>query len=181
MAIRLTPARYMFMLCSWRCAGPLALKRQGMDTLSPAERSERMARVRSRDSRPERRVRSILHQSGYRFRLHGGDLVGRPDIVFRRRRAVIFVHGCFWHRHDDPTCRLARSPKSRQDFWQAKFAANQKRDAVVLQSLRQDGWRVLTLWECELGERNQQDLRRRLQDFLGPPCHQLNSSPAPGD
>lgn len=152
-----------------------------MDTLSPAERSERMSRVRSCNSAPERRVRSVLHRLGYRFRLHASDVVGRPDIVFRRRRAVIFVHGCFWHRHTSPTCRLARWPKSRQEFWRAKFEANLKRDAVVLQSLRQDGWRVLTLWECELGERNMKTLEHQLHEFLGAPSHRLNFSPARAD
>lgn len=118
-----------------------------MDTLTPQQRSERMSRVRSKDTRPERKVRSLLHALGYRFRLHVR-LPGRPDIVMPRHRAVIFVHGCFWHRH--PGCPNTRTPKSRVSFWTQKFEGNVQRDALVRQQLSDAGWRAMVVWECEL-------------------------------
>lgn len=121
-----------------------------MDTLTPAQRSERMSRVRSRDTKPEMAVRRIVHGLGYRFRLHRKDLPGKPDIVLPRHRAVIFVHGCFWHRHHDPDCALARMPKSRLEFWEPKLEANRLRDVRNKEALEALGWRVLTVWECEV-------------------------------
>ena len=109
-----------------------------------------MSRVRSKGSGAERRVRSLAHRLGYRFRLHTPNLPGKPDLVFPSRRKVIFVHGCFWHRHPDPNCRLARLPKSRQDFWTPKLEGNRLRDERKLAELEALGWRALTLWECEL-------------------------------
>ncbi len=120
------------------------------DTLTKSERSDRMRRVRSRDTKPELRVRRLLHAMGYRFRLQRRDLPGTPDIVLPRYRVAIFVHGCFWHRHPDPRCRLARLPKSRLDFWIPKLEANRTRDVRNAEALRDLGWQVLTLWECEL-------------------------------
>ncbi len=102
-----------------------------MDTLTPGERSERMARVRGKDTGPEMRVRRLIHGMGYRYRLHRGGLPGRPDLVFASRRAVVFVHGCFWHQHPDPECRLARMPKSRQAIWWEKLRAKRERDERV--------------------------------------------------
>jgi DNA mismatch endonuclease (patch repair protein) len=136
-----------------------------MDTLTAQERSTRMARVKGKDTTPELLARRLVHGLGYRFRLHGADLPGRPDMVFRRRRAVIFVHGCFWHRHPDPTCRLARLPKSRLDFWEPKLSRNRARDLDVEQRLNESGWRVLILWECELRDRSM--VASRVRDFLG--------------
>jgi DNA mismatch endonuclease (patch repair protein) len=136
-----------------------------MDTLTPEERSERMGRVRNRDTKPELKVRRLLHRMGYRYRLHARDIPGRPDVVFRKRRKAIFVHGCFWHRHPDPACPLARTPKSRHEFWEAKFAANVARDARVADELSHRGWGVFTVWECQL--RDTGDLERRLREFLG--------------
>jgi len=136
-----------------------------MDTLTPHERSTRMARVKGKDTRPELVVRRLVHALGYRYRLHGADLPGRPDMVFRRRRAVIFIHGCFWHRHPDPSCRLARLPKSRLDFWEPKLSRNRARDLDVEQRLNESGWRVLILWECEL--RDLAMVASRVRDFLG--------------
>lgn len=137
------------------------------DTLSPEARSERMSRIRNKDTRPERLVRSMIHRLGYRYRLHGKDLPGRPDLVFPSRRKVIFVHGCFFHRHPDPHCRLARLPKSRLDFWLPKLSANRERDVRNEAALIGDDWQVLVVWECELSHR--QGLVTRISRFLGPP------------
>lgn len=134
------------------------------DTLTITQRSERMSRVGAKDTQPEWRVRSLLHAMGYRYRLHARDLPGRPDIVFRKRRKVIFVHGCFWHRHDDPACRLARLPKSRVDFWEAKLTGNAERDKRVVKVLESSGWQVLIVWECEL--RDSEHIENKLRHFL---------------
>jgi DNA mismatch endonuclease (patch repair protein) len=107
-----------------------------------------MARVRSKNSRPEMFVRKLVFSLGYRYRLHARDLPGHPDLVFRKLRKVIFVHGCFWHRHAD--CVLARLPKSRLDFWMSKLEGNKKRDENSNRALRREGWKVLTIWECQL-------------------------------
>lgn len=106
-----------------------------------------MARIRGRDTRPELVVRRALHRLGHRFRLHRRDLPGAPDLVFPARRLAVFVHGCFWHRH--PGCRLTTTPATRADFWAAKFAANQARDARASDALRARGWDVHVIWECE--------------------------------
>lgn len=116
------------------------------------ERSARMRLIRGRDTKPEWIVRRALHAAGLRYRLHAKDLPGRPDIVFRKQRVVIMVHGCFWHQHPDPECRLARMPKSRQEFWRPKLTGNRARDEAVKARLEADGWRVFELWECQLGE-----------------------------
>lgn len=131
------------------------------DTLTKEQRSERMGRVRGRDTRPEWIVRRLVHGLGYRYRLHARDLPGRPDLVFRGRRKVIFVHGCFWHRHD---CHLARLPKSNLDFWIPKLTANRARDIANLAALEAAGWRALVVWECELRDTN--TLATRIADFL---------------
>lgn len=134
------------------------------DTLTPKERSARMSLIRGKDTRPELVVRRMVHRLGYRFRLHRRDLPGKPDIVLPRHHAVIFVHGCFWHQHPDPTCRLARQPKTRIDFWQAKFAANQSRDLRAISALETDSWRVLVVWQCEL--RDKEQLENKIREFL---------------
>ena len=123
------------------------------DTLSPEERSVRMALVRSRDTKPELRVRRYLHAAGLRYRLHQKVATARPDLVFPGRRAVVFVHGCIWHRHPDPACPLTRTPKSRIGFWIAKFAENVARDARQLAALEAEGWRVFVIWECQTTDR----------------------------
>ena len=133
-----------------------------MDSVSSQRRSEIMGRVRSRDTRPELIVRRLAHSMGYRYRLHSQDLPGRPDLVFRSRKKVIFVHGCFWHRHQG--CALARIPKSRQDFWIPKFEANKSRDMRTEEALRQAGWQVLVVWECELGDLP--SLKNKIEEFL---------------
>lgn len=109
-----------------------------------------MGRVRSKDTGPELTLRRLLFAAGYRYRLHGQGLQGRPDIVFKGRRRVIFVHGCFWHRHQN--CHLARLPKSKVDFWTAKFERNRERDAATEKALADEGWKVLVVWECELAD-----------------------------
>lgn len=135
-----------------------------MDTLTREQRSERMSRIRSRGSKPELVVRRLLHALGYRFRLHRRDLPGTPDLVFTSRRKVIFVHGCFWHRHGDPNCRLARLPKSRLEFWVPKLERNRARDEEHVEALRMLGWQTHVAWECKLADREQ--LANELQRFL---------------
>lgn len=120
-----------------------------VDTLSAAERSERMSRIRGKDTKPEMWVRRGLHSAGFRFRLHRNDLPGRPDLVLPKYGAVVFVQGCFWHAHH---CQHGRIPGTRSEFWKAKFEGNRKRDARNTRALRAAGWRVLTVWECELAK-----------------------------
>ncbi|OFM06551.1 very short patch repair endonuclease [Pseudomonas aeruginosa] len=122
-----------------------------------------MARVRSKDTKPEMQVRRLVHAMGYRYRLHDRKLPGHPDLVFKGRRKVIFVHGCFWHRHEG--CGLARLPKSRLDFWLPKLEGNRLRDARKLEQLNQLGWTSLVIWECELKDIGL--LEKRLKTFLG--------------
>ena len=121
-----------------------------------------MARVRSKNSRPEMVVRRLVFSLGYRYRLHARDLPGHPDLVFRPRRKVIFVHGCFWHRHQ--LCPLARMPKSRLDFWQPKLEGNRLRDQRNRRDLAKAGWKVLTIWECQL--KNPERLEEIIKRFL---------------
>jgi len=107
-----------------------------------------MSRIRGKDTKPEKIVRSVLHKDGFRFRLNRKDLPGKPDIVLPKYQSVVFVHGCFWHRH--PRCKYAYNPKSRIKFWQMKFSENVKRDKLVRKELRKMGWKVIVVWECEL-------------------------------
>ena len=118
-----------------------------MDTLTPEERSRLMGKIRGKNTKPELLVRSLLHRAGYRFSLHRKDLPGKPDIVLRKYDTVVFVHGCFWHRHKN--CKIASTPKSNVEFWQAKFARNVSNDRKHTRELRKLGWQVLTVWECE--------------------------------
>jgi len=119
-----------------------------MDTVSPAKRSSVMAQVKGRDTRPERVVRSLLFRYGFRFRLHRADLPGTPDIVLPRYKTVVFVHGCFWHRH--PGCKRASMPASNVAYWEQKFARTVARDAANQAALERLGWRVVIVWECAL-------------------------------
>ncbi len=132
------------------------------DTLTPAERSERMSRIHGKGSVPEIKLRHLVHGMGFRYRLHRGDLPGKPDLVFPGRRAVIFMHGCFWHRHDG--CKLARLPKSKLDFWETKLEANKRRDTIHQQQLQALGWRVLVIWECEMARLD--EVAARVRSFL---------------
>ena len=120
------------------------------DNLSVKDRSWCMSRIRSQGMKPELAVRSMVHRLGYRFRLHRRDLAGKPDLVLPRHRAVIFVNGCFWHWHSDPGCPIAGLPKSNLDYWKPKLARTRSRDLEHRASLEADGWRVLTIWECQL-------------------------------
>lgn len=119
-----------------------------VDFLTPAQRSERMSRIRSKDSQPELALRRVLHRLGLRYRLHATNLPGKPDLVFPRYKAVVFVHGCFWHRHRG--CKIATTPKSNTPFWVEKFDKNVARDSRVTTTLEKLGWRVFVVWECEL-------------------------------
>lgn len=117
------------------------------DIVAPAVRSRMMAGIRDRNTKPELTIRSALHRLGYRFRLHRRDLPGKPDLVFSKYRAVILVHGCFWHGHG---CHLFKWPATRSEFWQEKINSNIARDRENLLALADDGWRVATIWECAL-------------------------------
>lgn len=119
-----------------------------MDIVDKKTRSRMMAGIGGKDTRPEMILRKALHAQGLRYRIHVGDLVGRPDLVFPKYRAVVFVHGCFWHRHQG--CRYATTPLTRPGFWKRKFVANVKRDQFVQHELLSGGWRVAIVWECAL-------------------------------
>ena len=134
-----------------------------MDRLNPERRSWNMSRIRGRDTAPERAVRSILHRLGMRFSLRHRELPGKPDIVLPARGAVVFVHGCFWHQHSG--CRLAVMPQTRQAFWMEKLERNVARDGKNARALRRLGWRVVTVWECELADVER--VARRLRRLLG--------------
>ena len=118
-----------------------------MDTVSTAKRSQIMSRVRQKDTTPEILLRSALHQSGLRYRLHEKTLPGRPDLTFPRSRCAVLVHGCFWHSHG---CYRSSLPKSRREYWKDKLRANQVRDQRVIELLHELGWRVIIVWECAL-------------------------------
>jgi DNA mismatch endonuclease (patch repair protein) len=126
------------------------------------DRSANMRAIRSKDMRPQLAVRHLVHEMGYRYRLHKEDLPGRPDLVFASRRKVIFVHGCFWHAHKG--CRIAHVPKSNFAYWGPKLERNQARDAKNIEKLTADGWKSLVVWECEI--KAQEALKKRLLGFL---------------
>ena len=136
-----------------------------MDKLTGAMRSENMRRIRSKDMKPEMTVRSLAHQLGYRYRLHRKDLPGSPDLVFPSRKKVIFVHGCFWHGHEDFNCIDGRrKPKSNLAYWLPKLARNKARDQEQIEKLEKSGWSTLTIWECQT--RNLDDLTIKIEEFL---------------
>lgn len=132
------------------------------DNLSKTERSKQMSLVKSKNTKPEMFVRKLIHGMGYRYRLHDKKLPGKPDIVFKSRKKVIFVHGCFWHRHKN--CKLARLPKSRLDFWKPKLEANRERDKLIQKQLTELGWQFLIIWECQLND--VVALRERIVEFI---------------
>lgn len=129
-------------------------------------RSHQMSLVRSRDTKPEMVVRRLVHGLGFRYRLHHAGLPGKPDLVFAKRRKVIFVHGCFWHQHDDPECWRSRLPKSRPEFWIPKLKANTERDARDIAVLQTGGWDVMVVWECETKPRRMHKLQERILAFM---------------
>lgn len=133
-----------------------------MDKLSPERRGWLMSRVKSKNTTPEMAVRHLVFGMGYRYRLHDKRLPGRPDLVFSGPRKIVFVNGCFWHGHEG--CRYARLPKTRVDFWRAKIEKNQTRDRENIALLEASGWRVLTVWQCEL--KNVERLASELYDFI---------------
>ena len=116
------------------------------------QRSKNMAAIRSKNTKPEIKVRKVLHSMGYRFRLHSKDLPGSPDIVLPKYKTVIFVHGCFWHRHEN--CKYASTPKTRQEFWEAKFRENINRDKLNQENLSSKGWKIIIVWECEIKDKD---------------------------
>jgi len=148
-----------------------------MDVVDSATRSRMMAGIRSKDTKPEMTVRRYLHARGFRYRLHARDLPGSPDLVLPKYRVAILVHGCFWHRHAG--CRFATTPASNSEQWSAKFQANVVRDARKLASLREAGWRVIVVWECELRRDPTDRLVRLVQEITGPD-NQSESSSDPG-
>jgi DNA mismatch endonuclease (patch repair protein) len=137
------------------------------DFLSPTERSERMALIRSKNTGPELLIRKLLYSLGYRYRIHGIGLPGRPDIVFPGRGKVIFVHGCFWHWHREASCKIAHLPESRRDYWGPKLQRNRNRDETVRRDLLERGWESITVWECQLTDLPA--LKAQLVSFLGKP------------
>jgi DNA mismatch endonuclease Vsr len=139
------------------------MARPEFDDVPPARRRN-LAAVGGKDTAPELRVRRLLHRMGFRFRLHRRDLPGTPDIVLAGRRKIVEVRGCFWHRHPDPACRNAVLPRVRADWWAAKLARNVARDERNLAALRDSGWLVLVLWECEV--KDETALSTRLLSFL---------------
>ena len=134
------------------------------DTLTVAQRSRRMSLVRGKHTKPELLVRRLVHSMGFRYSLHRDDLPGCPDLVFTRLQKVIFVHGCFWHRHPSSRCRLARLPKSRLDFWRPKLESNRIRDEKIKRALRSLGWKIMVVWECQLSHKEQ--LQNKIRRFL---------------
>lgn len=129
-------------------------------------RSHQMSLVRSKDTKPELVVRRLLHALGFRFRLHRRDLPGCPDIVLPRHKTVVFVHGCFWHQHDDPSCWRSRMPKTRQEFWGRKLNANVERDSRNVAELIELGWNIVVVWECETSPRKRRILDERMRTLL---------------
>jgi len=138
-----------------------------MDRITPERRSANMARIRGKDTKPEMVVRHLIHSLGYRYRLHRPGLPGKPDLVFPSRMAVIFVHGCFWHQHSDPSCKNAVLPKTRIEFWEAKMRRNVERDVTNIAKLKEQGYRVEIIWECET--KDLAALTQRIVHFLGDP------------
>jgi DNA mismatch endonuclease (patch repair protein) len=142
-----------------------AIKRRSpfvTDRVNKAKRSSMMAAVHSKNTEPELLVRRRVYALGFRYRLHSRELPGKPDLVFKGKRKVIFVHGCFWHRHSG--CSKASTPKTRADFWKQKLDANVVHDKSVIQALKKDGWSTLTVWQCEL--KKVETLTKRLSRFL---------------
>lgn len=136
-----------------------------MDKIDRSRRSANMAKIRSTDTTPEMVVRRMVHGMGFRYRLHGKRLPGKPDLVFSARRKAIFVHGCFWHQHSRAECIDGRKPKSNSNYWNPKLEGNVARDKRNRAALKKAGWDVLVIWDCETQSPN---LKSRIEKFLGP-------------
>ena len=126
------------------------------------QRSRNMSAIKSKNTKPEIKVRKVLHSMGYRFRLHSKDLPSSPDIVLPKYKTVIFVHGCFWHRHEN--CKYASTPKTRKEFWNKKFTENKKRDSEIQEKIKILDWRSVVIWECET--KNLEILRDKIVDIF---------------
>lgn len=135
-----------------------------MDSITPEHRSWNMSQVKGKDTKPELKVRSWLFKNGYRYRKNDKRLPGKPDVVMPKYRIVIFVHGCFWHRH--PGCKNTRTPKSNIEFWETKFSRNVENDKRHVRELEDLGWRVITIWECELGNKTFEDTMKRVEQEI---------------
>jgi DNA mismatch endonuclease, patch repair protein len=135
-----------------------------MDTISKERRSWNMSRIRSKNTKPELIVRSLLHRMGFRFRVHVKDLPGNPDLVLPKYKTVVFVHGCFWHRHED--CKNSTIPKSRAEWWLEKLDGNVMRDKKALGNLKALGWKTIVIWECELEKETMDDTLKNLKSKI---------------
>jgi len=134
-----------------------------MDVFSKEKRSQVMSRIRGKDTKPEKFIRNALHRIGYRYRLHVSDLPGKPDLVFPKYKAVIFVHGCFWHGHN---CHLFKWPKSRVEFWETKIMKNRENDNNSVNNLKTLGWRILLVWECAIKGKTKLEPARIIEDVV---------------
>lgn len=142
-----------------------------VDTMTPEQRHRCMAAIKGKDTKPEMLVRRYLHSLGYRYGLHNRKLPGSPDLVLRKYKTVIFIHGCFWHGHDG--CKYYRLPKTNEDFWRNKITRNRHRDQEAQRLLEEKGWNVITIWECDLKNKEKRDatlfnLNLRLKQILSP-------------
>jgi DNA mismatch endonuclease, patch repair protein len=135
-----------------------------VDKLTPKQRSRNMGKIRSKDTSPEMVVRKLVHRLGYRYRLHRKDLPGKPDLTFPSKKKLIFVHGCFWHQHQASSCKIARLPKSKTDYWIPKLQRNAERDIQHRKALKKMGWNSLVIWECETYKMKR--LEKRIDKFL---------------
>ena len=139
-----------------------------VDSVTPRRRSEIMSNIRAKGMKPEMAVRRLVHSMGYRYRLHRKNLPGKPDLSFAGRRKVIFVHGCFWHQHENEDCKISRRPKSNRDYWLPKLERNAQRDREHQETLHSLGWKTLVIWECEVQAID--ELAKRIRQFLNGPA-----------
>lgn len=150
----------------WEVPGREPHSRIIMDVVSREKRSSMMSGIRSKDTKPEMKIRKALYSRGYRYRLHSSKIQGKPDIIMRKYNAVIFIHGCFWHGHN---CKLFRLPKTRTAFWENKINTNRERDRKVVSILQKDGWRIAVIWECSMrgkGKMDFEDIMDRLTEWI---------------
>lgn len=134
------------------------------DIVNSSTRSSMMSGIKAKNTKPEMTVRSALFACGYRFRLHRKDLPGNPDVVLTRHKTIVLIHGCFWHLHRN--CKFAKIPSTRTEFWKTKLANNARRDEIAIQKLIEQGWRVLTVWECYLKATSKETLKAKLKEWI---------------